>query len=208
MDALLEQSVLVLNRLWQPVHVCGVRRALGLLFLEHAEVVHVHGDGDIRTHGLAEWLDISEAGDWDPGRLLRAPRLRIAAPRVIVLGKFDRMPRREIRFTRDNIFQRDGYTCQYCGNRFEARHLNIDHVIPKDKGGPTTWDNVVTSCVPCNSRKSNKLPQQARMFPMRSPRPPRWRPLATSLKRARLHHQEWAYFVEIPQGAVQVGGNG
>jgi len=195
----------VLNRSWQPVHICGVRRALGLLFLGHADVVHVHGESDIRTHDLAAWLDFSQKGQWAADDLLRSPRLRIAAPRIIVLGSYDRIPRKEIRFSRDNVFQRDSYTCQYCGKHFEARHLNIDHVIPRDKGGPTSWENVVTSCVPCNSRKANKLPHIARMIPMRPPRPPKWRPLATSLRRARLHHKDWAYFVEIPGDAVKMG---
>ena len=204
-DATLDQCVLVLNRLWQPVHVCGVRRALGLLFLGHAEVVHVHGDGDIRTYPLDSWLEFSLSADWQNEDLVRGPRIRIAVPRIIVLGRYDRIPRKEIRFTRDNVFQRDSYTCQYCGKRFDPRQLNIDHVIPRDKGGPTTWENVVTSCVPCNSRKANKLPHVARMVPLRAPRPPRWRPLSTSLRRARLHHQDWAYFVELPNDAVQMG---
>lgn len=205
MDSPLEQSVLVLNRLWQPVHICGARRAVALLFTGHAEVVHVHDDGDVRAHDLDAWLGISALDRWHPDEVLRSPRVRIAVPRIIVLSAYDRMPRKEIRFSRDNVFQRDSYVCQYCGKRFEARQLNIDHVIPKDKGGPTTWENIVTSCVPCNSRKANKLPQQAKMFPLRSPRQPRWRPLVTSLRRARLHHKEWAYFVEIPSEAVHLG---
>ena len=206
MDAVTDRPVLVLNRLWQPVHVCSVKRAISLLFLGHAEVVHIHGEGDIRTHGVEAWLEISAADHWKPEEVLRSPSLRIAAPRVVVLAGYDRVPRKEIRFTRDNVFQRDSYTCQYCGNRFDPRHLNIDHVIPRDKGGPTTWDNVVTSCVPCNSRKANKLPQQARMFPIRAPRPPRWRPLAGTLRRSRLYHKDWAFFVELPHDLVQMAG--
>lgn len=197
--------MLVLNRLWQPVHICGVRRALTLLFLGHAEVVHVHGEADIRTHDLPGWLEFSTDDMWPPAEVLRSPHLRVAAPRIIVLGRYDRVPRKDIRFTRENIFQRDRFICQYCGKNFEPRHLNIDHVIPRDKGGATNWENVVTSCVPCNSRKANKLPHVAHMNPLQPPRAPRWRPLATSLRRARLHHQDWAHFIEIPSAAVQIG---
>lgn len=201
----LDKPVLVLNRLWQPVHVCPVKRAIGLLFLGHAEVVHVHGENDIRTHAVEAWLEISREPRWKVHDLVHSPSLQLAAPRVIVVATYDRVPRKEIRFTRENVFQRDGYICQYCGIQFEPRQLNIDHVIPRDKGGPTTWDNVVTSCVACNSRKGNKLPHQARMEPLRKPRPPRWRPLAGHLRRGTLFHAEWAQFIELPQDRVRVG---
>ena len=115
-----------------------------------------------------------------------------------MLSIFDRLPRKEVKFSRQNIFQRDAYTCQYCGNRFETRNLNLDHVVPRDKGGQTTWDNVVCSCIRCNTRKGNKLPAEARMFPMREPRAPKWRPFFSSgdTELAKCFHESWRHFLE------------
>ena len=88
---------------------------------------------------------------------------KIRVPRVIVLLLFDRLPKKEVKFTRHNVFERDNNTCQYCGKVFERQELNLDHVLPRDKGGLTTWENVVCSCIPCNTRKGNRLPHQAHM---------------------------------------------
>ena len=79
---------------------------------------------------------------------------KIRVPRVIVLMLFDRLPKKEVKFTRHNVFERDNNTCQYCGKVFDRSDLNLDHVHPRDKGGLTTWENVVCSCIPCNTRKA------------------------------------------------------
>ena len=99
-------------------------------------------------------------------------RYEFLVPEIIVLSMYDRLPKNEVKFTRHNVFVRDRLTCQYCGQSFEPRELNLDHVVPRDKGGNTIWENVVTSCIRCNSRKANKLPHEARMFPLnlRAPR--------------------------------------
>ena len=172
--ASLESPVLVLNRLWQPVHVCGVRRALGLLFLDRAHVVDPHESSSYRTHDLSSWMVASR--DHPESEVILSVSHRFRVPAVIVLKQYDRIPTKEIRFSRQSVFERDRFTCQYCGSRFETRDLNLDHVIPRDKGGKTTWENVVCSCIRCNTRKANKLPAQAGMFPLNEPRRPRWRP--------------------------------
>src|SRR5258708_27976307 len=67
--------------------------------------------------------------------------------------------------------------CQYCGEAFDRNDLNLDHVVPRDRGGTTTWENVVCSCIPCNTRKGNPLPQEAQMTFIRKPKRPKWRPV-------------------------------
>ena len=101
---------------------------------------------------------------------------KIRVPRVIVLLFFDRLPKKEVKFTRHNVFERDKNTCQYCGNVFERQELNLDHVLPRDRGGLTTWENVVCSCIACNTRKGNRLPHEAHMALIRKPKRPKWRP--------------------------------
>ncbi|HUG38389.1 MAG TPA: HNH endonuclease [Candidatus Limnocylindrales bacterium] len=192
MQTLLDSSVLVLNRLWQPVNTCSARRAITLLYLGHAQVVHVDGEQNFLTHDFHSWTKLSCQGGGP--EVVRTVMSFLRIPRIIVLSLFDKLPRKDVKFTRENIFLRDQHTCQYCGIRFESRELNIDHVIPRDKGGRTTWENVVCSCVPCNTRKGNKLPREARMIPIREPRPPRWRPFASSFG-SSIPHESWRHFV-------------
>ena len=149
------QGVLVLNRFWQAVHICSVRRAFSLLYLGHAQVVD--GDGqDFRTFDFESWQEASQGYEGEDA--YHTIRFRIRVPRVIVLMLFDRIPKKEVKLTRQNVFERDTFTCQYCGEKKERKDLNLDHVIPRDQGGTTTWENVVCSCIPCNTRKGEPPP--------------------------------------------------
>jgi len=132
MSNVLCDQVLVLNRLWQAVHVCSVRRALTLLFEGDAQVVFGAGDGDFRTLNFQQWRDLS-AADPDADSSVGTVSFRIRVPRVILLMGFDRFPKKEVKFTRHNLFERDRNTCQYCGKVFDRRDLNLDHVIPRDR---------------------------------------------------------------------------
>ena len=113
-------------------------------------------------------------------------------PRVVVLQAYDRLPRREVRFSRQNIYLRDNFTCQYCGRTFARAQLNLDHVVPRQFGGLTTWTNVVCSCVACNSRKANRTPEQAKMRLHKPPVRPSWKPLYAS---PSLRIASWSKFV-------------
>ena len=150
-----QQLVLVLNRLWQAINVCTAERALTLLYSGHAQVV-CENDGNFNTFSFREWCDFSEqyAGD----EVVKTIAFRIRIPRVILLLFFDRLPNKEVKFTRHNVFERDKNTCQYCGHKFDRKDLNIDHVVPRHRGGLTTWTNVVCSCVDCNRRKGSRSP--------------------------------------------------
>ena len=105
---------------------------------------------------------------------MRTVRLDLRAPEVMILSDYDRLPTREVRLSRESVFDRDGHVCQYCGRRFAEPDLSIDHVIPRERGGRNTWENLVTACKACNSRKANRLPHEANMTLLRRPkRPPR-----------------------------------
>ncbi|HEX6459145.1 MAG TPA: HNH endonuclease [Thermoleophilaceae bacterium] len=140
--------VLVLNASYEPINVCTVRRAAVLVLKQRAEVL--------------------EQSDWP----LHAENLTMPRPMVIRLVTYVRIPRdaHSRKITRRAIFARDGWTCQYCGS--ERGTLTIDHVIPRSKGGSSSWDNIVTCCAPCNRRKGDRLPRQANMHPRHAPRPP------------------------------------
>jgi len=199
----LEQQVLVLNRLWQAVNVCSVRRALTLLFEGHAQVVFGHSDGDFKTYNFSEWRDFSPPhshADETVGTI----SFRIRVPRVILLMVFDRLPKKEVKFTRANIFERDKNTCQYCGKVFDKRDLNLDHVLPRDKGGLTTWENIVCSCIACNTRKGNRLAHQAGMHLIKKPVRPKWRPFVNITFDGQ-RHESWRHFVDLAYWNVELG---
>jgi len=174
MSSRMKNRALVLNKAWQPVNIVGMRRALTLMFQGHAQVVHAEADGAHRVFTLAEWMDYSERHP-DAARSIRAVRLALLAPSVLLLTEFDRLPRREVRFCRRNVYLRDGHRCQYCGRVFSPGELTLDHVVPRELGGRTTWENIVTACARCNARKANRLPLQAGMTPRKAPARPRWR---------------------------------
>ena len=207
MNATLDRQVLVLNRLWQPVNTCTAKRAFVLLFLGHAQVVRSDSDANFYTHDLDSWLDHSRDSASGAEVLVRTVSATFLIPKIIVLQLYDRLPKKEIKFTRDNVFQRDQYTCQYCLVRFDAKDLNLDHVVPRDKGGKTTWENVVCSCIRCNTKKANKLPSQANMHPRRKPQAPRWRPLFSAGRhKDKAYDESWRFFIDPCHSKVKVSG--
>ena len=124
----------------------------------------------------------------------------VRVPRVLLLTAFERMPRRHVRFSRFNIFARDGNRCQYCGRRFARSELNLDHVIPRSRGGLSTWENVVCSCHTCNRRKGGRTPEQAQMSLIRAPFRPQWTPSTPGLFSLRSYRQ-WMPFLTTVDAA-------
>ena len=202
MSLALNHQVLVLNRLWQAVNICSARRALTLLFEGHAQVVFGDGDGDFKTYDFAQWRDFSVKRPDDDAVGTISYRIRV--PRVILLMVFDRLPKKEVKFTRHNIFERDKNTCQYCSRTLDRKDLNLDHVVPRDRGGPTTWENIVCSCIPCNTRKANRTPYQAGLRLVRKPKRPKWRPFVQVNFGAPMH-DIWRHFLDIAYWNVELG---
>jgi len=202
MEALLEQPVLVLNRLWQAVNTCSVRRAFTLLYAGHAQVVSQDDSNNFLTHDFESWQDFSK--DNPEPEMVKTISLSVRIPKVIVLLLFDRLPKKEVKFTRHNVFERDSNTCQYCGKIFDRTELNLDHVIPREKGGQTTWENIVCSCIPCNTKKGNKLAHDAGMHLVRKPKRPRWRPFI-NISVSRHYHESWKHFLDMAYWNVELG---
>ncbi|MBI4306860.1 MAG: HNH endonuclease [Chloroflexi bacterium] len=148
----IRSAVLVLNQNYQPLNICDVRRAISLL-----------------GRGKAETLDVD-------GLYIRSAYLTMRAPTVIRLVYLVKRPLHQRRLSRREVFVRDGYRCQYCG--VETKHLTLDHVIPRSRGGLQTWTNVVSACTECNHRKAGRTPAEAHMRLLREPHPPRPNPYA------------------------------
>ena len=186
---MLNTNVLVLNRLYQPIHVTTVRRAFTLLYAGVARAI----DAQYRLFDFQSWSELSaELAAESVGAVGR--RLRV--PRVIVLTAYERLPKTRVRFSRLNIYARDHNTCQYCGKTLPRAELNLDHVIPRSRGGVTTWENVVCSCVPCNLSKGGRTPLEAGMRLMRVPVRPRWTPILKGLP-GRATYREWLPFLTV-----------
>jgi 5-methylcytosine-specific restriction endonuclease McrA len=201
MNLILDRPVLVLNRLWQPIHTCSARRALKLVCVGHAQIVQTEGETKYQTHDLGSWLDYSATNAVK--EMVHSVRLALRVPKIIVLAFYDRLPRKEVKFTRHNVFLRDKYTCQWCGDLFAERELNLDHVHPRDKGGKTTWENIVTSCIRCNTRKANKLAHEVNMKLVKKPSTPRWRPLF-GMRSDAPPDESWRQFLHPDKDSVQL----
>jgi 5-methylcytosine-specific restriction endonuclease McrA len=184
-SGVLNTKVLVLNRSYLPVHITSVRRALSLLYQDIARAV----DAQYRTFDFASWADLAAEED-RIGLVNRAIRV----PRVILLLAYDRVPRRYVRFSRHNIYARDRSRCQYCGRQFARVELNLDHVVPRSKGGKSTWENVVCSCHRCNRLKGGRTPAEAGMRLIRLPFRPEWTPFMAETYSLR-RHKEWLPFL-------------
>jgi 5-methylcytosine-specific restriction endonuclease McrA len=189
--SVLNTKVLVLNRSYLPVQVTVVRRALSLLYQGIARAV----DEQYRTFDFASWADLAAEQD-SIGLVDRAIRV----PRVILLLAYDRVPRRYVRFSRFNIYARDQNRCQYCGRQFSRAELNLDHIVPRSKGGASSWENVVCSCHPCNRLKGGCTPAEAGMRLIRPPRRPQWTPFMVETFSLR-RYKEWLPFLSAVDAA-------
>lgn len=192
----------MLNRLWQAVNVCTARRALTLLFEGRAEVVSGGDDGSFQTFSFSQWQDFSR--EQPATDSVHTVSFKIRLPRVILLLIFDKLPKKEVKFTRYNIFERDKNMCQYCGRTFDRKDLNLDHVVPRHRGGPTSWENIVCSCVKCNTRKANRTPSEAGMILTRKPKRPKWRPFI-QVTFGLPCHDSWKHFLDVAYWNVEIG---
>jgi len=202
--------VLSLNRAWQVIGHRTVKQAL----------VALNGGGDGLPPALG--LDIAYPkladGTWDfdqplfvsplawsewvtlPVRdfdfVVHTPRFAVRVPTVIVSTQYDKMPVRVPRLTREAIFERDGGVCQYTGEFVGLRGGNLDHVIPRDRGGRDTFENLVWAKREINSRKANRLPHEAGLKLVRRPRAPLPLPVAATIREPK--HPDWRHFLVAP----------
>jgi 5-methylcytosine-specific restriction endonuclease McrA len=165
----LNDPVLVLNANYEPLNVCTIRRAVGLIFAEKASLI-ANGRGHIRTVSTA-----------------------FPCPSIIRLDSMVKRPRPQVKLTKREIFRRDNYTCQYCGAKPQV--LTVDHIIPRRLGGKASWDNLVTACPSCNHRKGGRMVQQANMKLLRKPTTPS-ASMTYIFGRYLIKNEEWVPYIE------------
>lgn len=177
------RKVLLLNADYRPLSVVSWRKALSLLVQDKAQVIEEYGD----------WTVSSASHTFN-------------IPSILALDQYISF-RRKITFNRMNVYSRDSYTCQYCSkslseNKIKISDLTFDHVIPRVQGGLTSWDNIVTACRPCNTKKGGNTPEEAKMPLLRKPlEPSKTSPLAFYLKR-KTFPESWRNYLSIKDEAV------
>lgn len=191
---LLNSRTLVLNKAWQPVNTVNIKDAIGKIYCGQAKALGKDFVAYDFETWIETWSDLSVVSKLDREKMISCQRFRILAPEVIILNDYKGSHRREARFSRRNIFIRDAHTCQYCHRKFPAKELNIDHVIPRSRGGKTTWDNVALSCIKCNTKKGARTPDEAGMKLLKKPVKPRWSALQCQLGTAVPN--SWKSFVD------------
>lgn len=169
------ERTLLLNSTFEPLKIISWQRAITLL-----------------TQGKVEVIDFYD-------REVRGVSVTFRLPSILRLLKLVKIKRasREVRFSRANIYQRDKYSCQYCGRRYPAEELTFDHVVPQVQGGQATWENIVTACLTCNNRKGGRTPHEARMRLIRQPAKPKWMPVVTlrfGIRNAPMSWRDYLYW--------------
>jgi len=156
MSSILSEPVLVLNKSWNPIDTCTVASAFSKLFTGAGRFL------DVETyvlHDVVGWLSLPEPDDLKE-RAIRTARVNLRVPEVLVMSSDVQPKRRVMQFSRRNLLKRDLHICQYCGTK---EQLTVDHVLPKTKGGTSSWTNCVMACLKCNAAKAGRTPEEAGM---------------------------------------------
>lgn len=187
MEAVLDQRTLVLNRSWVAIDTTTVRKALVWMYRGLARAI---APESFETHDFASWTDLS-VNHGEP--CIHTINLQIRVPEIIILALYNEVPKKEVVFSRRNIYKRDRFTCQYCGEQPGSEELTIDHILPRAKGGKSSWENCVLACVECNRAKANRTPAEAGMLLKKAAVRPPWTPFI-SLKLGT-RRASWERFV-------------
>jgi 5-methylcytosine-specific restriction endonuclease McrA len=162
-NKLLDSQVLVINKHFKALRVISVRRAFTLLCKNAAEII-AKSNGHYDTYELIRWIKNHGNGHKTTAdEYIHTPAIKIKIPRVIRLIAYDKYRCAALRLTKKNILIRDNNCCQYCGKKMPVNQLSIDHIKPRSRGGAMSWENVVTSCHRCNTKKGGHLPHEVGM---------------------------------------------
>lgn len=173
MKETLNHHVLVLNKSWVVIGTTTVKDAIVLMSRDSARGVCTES---FIMYSWDDWVSDSvnlPRVDF----YIKTPSLSIPAPQVVILTNYNDVSKTSVKFSNRAVYRRDNFVCQYCRKKFKTEDLSIDHVLPKSRKGPTTWENCVTSCFKCNNRKSDKTPGEAGLTLMNKPKRPKWNPV-------------------------------
>jgi 5-methylcytosine-specific restriction endonuclease McrA len=190
-DILHKTTVLLLNRNWQAIHVKTPADAFCMMASGAATGLDVRGDEHLMPVRWEDWLKLPvREGDHS----VNTPRGAVRVPTVVVAARYAKVPLCRPRFGARGIWERDGGICQYTGRKLAPNEGNIDHIVPRSRGGQSSWENCVLSHREVNEKKADRLPQEAGLRLLRSPSTPRALP-ATALIRNPHGIMDWQRFL-------------
>jgi 5-methylcytosine-specific restriction endonuclease McrA len=192
MSTLNRQTVLVLNRNWQAIHVKSAAEALSMMFTDSATGLDIIGEDNMIPYRWKDWISLPFC---ETSEYIKTIRGDIKIPKVVVLCKYDRVPKKRPKFTLKGVWTRDGGVCQYTGQKLRPNEGNIDHVLPRSRKGKTTWTNCVLSHKDINAKKANMTPEEAGLKLIREPAAPRELPI-TCYIRNKHNIKEWDIFLK------------
>lgn len=190
-DLLNKTTVLVLNRNWQAIHAKTPSEAFCMLATGAATALDVQGEEAIVPVKWDEWLKLPVR---ECDHAVQTPRGAVRMPTVIIAVNYAKVPLRRLGFGRRGIWERDGGVCQYTGRKLLPDEGNIDHIIPRSRGGKSTWDNCVLAHREVNSRKGSRLPHEAGLALRRQPVAPRAIPVSLQIRNAH-GVRDWERFL-------------
>lgn len=191
MDFLYRKTVLVLNKNWQAINVTTPADALSMIFSDTAMGLDIKGEDCMLPCKWNQWIGLNLL---DNEETVNTPRGKIKIPKVIIASKFDKVPLRKLRFSLKNLWNRDKNKCQYTGKTLSNSNGNIDHIVPKSRGGKTTWTNCVLCHKDVNSKKGDKTPAEAGLKLLSVPKEPFQMP-CTMYIRNPFNIKEWNAFL-------------
>lgn len=154
-------------------------------------------DENLSCYDFKDWAELSALMESHPNGFINTVTMKIAVPEVVRLTRYDRLPRRDVKFSRSNVYHHYRRRCCYCGHQVGTQDATWDHVIPRAKGGATDWTNIVLACRPCNARKADKTLQEASMTLRVQPSRPQWKGARTVTVAAPLPiPQSWQTLID------------
>jgi len=191
MSHLNRTTVLVLNRNWQAIHVKSPAEALSMMYTDSATGLDIIGEDQMIPYKWKNWIELPFDNQSDYVTTVNG---NIKIPKVIVLCKFNKVPMKRPKFSLGGVWTRDGGVCQYTGKKLSKNEGNVDHVIPRSKGGKTDWMNCVLAHKEVNAQKANRTPEEAGLKLIKPPTIPRHLPI-TFYIRNKHKIKEWELFL-------------
>jgi 5-methylcytosine-specific restriction endonuclease McrA len=190
-EKLSKNTVLVLNKNWQAVGIKNPADTFAMLMTDAATGLDIRGLDYMVPLRWSDWVKLPIEDDDD---FVQTVNQKIKIPKVVILSRFDRVPKKRPRFSQKNIWIRDNFTCQYTGKKLRPGEGNIDHIVPRSKGGSTSWDNCVLACKQINAKKADATPEEAGLRLLRKPEPPKELPVFHYITNKH-NVKEWEIFL-------------
>jgi 5-methylcytosine-specific restriction endonuclease McrA len=193
MSNLNRTTVLVLNRNWQAIHVKSPAEAISMMYTDTATGLDILGEDQMVPYKWSDWINLPYDSESDYVKTINGG---IKIPKVIVLCHFDKVPLKRPKFSLSGVWTRDNGICQYTGKKLSKNEGNVDHIIPRSRGGKTNWDNCVLSHKEINAKKANRTPEEAGLKLIKQPAIPKHLPTTFYIKNKH-KIKEWDIFLNF-----------